>query len=176
MEDLPLCPSSLLPLPPFPLCLCSLCSPVPPFPCAPVPCAPALAVPRSCAPDAGIPREQDWGINLKIQPLSPSSPSPLLLGPCFLFPRCLVADTGIASEQDWGINLKIQPLSESGLNGDGSTWYRESGETSGRMGTAAAGTSWGGTPRAPPSGRRRYACVCFALRMLNLHVFLSCYL
>lgn len=43
-------------------------------------------------------------------------------------------DTGIASEQDWGINLKSQPVTESGVNEDGSSWYRESGEDLGDNG------------------------------------------
>ncbi|KAF8406694.1 hypothetical protein HHK36_008785 [Tetracentron sinense] len=36
-------------------------------------------------------------------------------------------DTGIANEKDWGINLLNENINESGINEDGSTWYRESG-------------------------------------------------
>lgn len=53
-------------------------------------------------------------------------------------------DTGIASEQDWGISLKNQPNNESGLNEDGSTWYRESGEDLGDNGYRCRWTVMGG--------------------------------
>eukprot|EP00850_Spirogloea_muscicola_P020290 SM000212S06883 [mRNA] locus=s212:33105:43389:+ [translate_table: standard] len=51
---------------------------------------------------------------------------------------------GIASEKDWGISLKNQPLSESGINEDGSTWYRESGEDFGENGYRCRWTVMGG--------------------------------
>ncbi|KAK8957446.1 hypothetical protein KSP39_PZI001051 [Platanthera zijinensis] len=43
-------------------------------------------------------------------------------------------DTGIASEKDWGINMLDEHVNESGINEDGSTWYRESGEERGDNG------------------------------------------
>eukprot|EP00850_Spirogloea_muscicola_P012163 SM000078S22022 [mRNA] locus=s78:52965:60875:+ [translate_table: standard] len=53
-------------------------------------------------------------------------------------------ERGIASEKDWGISLKNQPLSESGINEDGSTWYRESGEDFGENGYRCKWTVMGG--------------------------------
>eukprot|EP00850_Spirogloea_muscicola_P004457 SM000019S05001 [mRNA] locus=s19:471588:481603:+ [translate_table: standard] len=53
-------------------------------------------------------------------------------------------ERGIASEKDWGISLKNQPLSESGINEDGSTWYRESGEDFGENGYRCRWTVMGG--------------------------------
>lgn len=53
-------------------------------------------------------------------------------------------DTGIASEKDWGINLKNEKTSESGVNEDGSTWYRESGEDLGDNGYRCRWTVMGG--------------------------------
>lgn len=53
-------------------------------------------------------------------------------------------DTGIASEQEWGIVLAAQALNESGLNEDGSTWYRESGEDLGEKGYRCRWTVMGG--------------------------------
>ncbi|ERM96367.1 uncharacterized protein LOC18424299 isoform X1 [Amborella trichopoda] len=43
-------------------------------------------------------------------------------------------DTGIASEKDWGINLLNGNVNETGINEDGSTWYRQSGEDLGENG------------------------------------------
>lgn len=43
-------------------------------------------------------------------------------------------DMGIANEKDWGITLLTELINESGLNEDGSTWYRESGEDLGKNG------------------------------------------
>ncbi|CAM6095629.1 unnamed protein product [Calypogeia fissa] len=53
-------------------------------------------------------------------------------------------DTGIASEKDWGINLKNELITESGINEDGSTWYRESGEDFGDNGYRCRWTVMGG--------------------------------
>lgn len=53
-------------------------------------------------------------------------------------------DTGIASEQDWGISLKSQPVTASGVNDDGSTWYREGGEDLGENGYRCRWTVMGG--------------------------------
>ncbi|CAI5483683.1 unnamed protein product [Closterium sp. Yama58-4] len=53
-------------------------------------------------------------------------------------------DTGIASEKDWGIDLKSQPVNECGINEDGSTWYRESGEDMGDNGYRCRWTIMGG--------------------------------
>lgn len=53
-------------------------------------------------------------------------------------------DTGIASEKDWGINLLDGNSKESGINEDGSTWYRESGEDIGDNGYRCRWTRMGG--------------------------------
>ncbi|MCO5572715.1 hypothetical protein L7F22_026474 [Adiantum nelumboides] len=53
-------------------------------------------------------------------------------------------DTGIASEKEWGINLKNEKVNESGVNEDGSTWYRESGEDLGDNGYRCRWTVMGG--------------------------------
>ncbi|KAK1326222.1 hypothetical protein QJS10_CPA01g00283 [Acorus calamus] len=53
-------------------------------------------------------------------------------------------DTGIASEKDWGINLLNESVSESGINEDGSTWYRESGEDLGESGYRCRWARMGG--------------------------------
>lgn len=56
----------------------------------------------------------------------------------------LFADTGIASEQEWGINLKDEKTSESGVNAEGGSWYRESGEDLGENGYRCRWTVMGG--------------------------------
>ena len=56
----------------------------------------------------------------------------------------LKPDTGIASEQEWGINLNNEKVNESGINEDGSTWYRESGEDFGENGYRCRWTVMGG--------------------------------
>ena len=56
----------------------------------------------------------------------------------------LFADTGIASEQEWGINLKDEKTSESGVNEQGGSWYRESGEDLGENGYRCRWTVMGG--------------------------------
>ncbi|CAD6209424.1 unnamed protein product [Miscanthus lutarioriparius] len=53
-------------------------------------------------------------------------------------------DTGIASEKEWGINLPAEAVKESGINEDGSTWYRESGEDIGENGYRCRWTRMGG--------------------------------
>ncbi|KAI5055398.1 hypothetical protein GOP47_0029527 [Adiantum capillus-veneris] len=53
-------------------------------------------------------------------------------------------DTGIASEKEWGINLKNEKVNESGVNEDGSTWYRESGDDLGENGYRCRWTVMGG--------------------------------
>ncbi|MFS8006396.1 hypothetical protein Hanom_Chr14g01248681 [Helianthus anomalus] len=73
------------------------------------------------------------------------------------FPRCTPSnpgpqsrdtppkrDTGIASAKDWGINLLTEHVNESGINEDGSTWYRESGEDLGENGYRCRWTKMGG--------------------------------
>lgn len=52
-------------------------------------------------------------------------------------------DTGIANEKDWGISLN-EHVNESGVNVDGSTWYRESGEDLGENGLRSRWTKMGG--------------------------------
>nr|XP_043617739.1 uncharacterized protein LOC122589505 isoform X2 [Erigeron canadensis] len=52
-------------------------------------------------------------------------------------------DTGIANEKDWGISLN-EHVNESGVNEDGSTWYRESGEDFGENGLRCRWTKMGG--------------------------------
>ncbi|KAL6011886.1 hypothetical protein ACLOJK_002352 [Asimina triloba] len=56
----------------------------------------------------------------------------------------LQINTGIASEKDWGINLLNENVNESGINEDGSTWYRESGEELGDNGYRCRWTRMGG--------------------------------
>ncbi|MFS7947351.1 hypothetical protein Hanom_Chr06g00547311 [Helianthus anomalus] len=51
-------------------------------------------------------------------------------------------DTGIANEKDWGISLN-EHVNESGVNVDGSTWYRESGEDFGENGLRCRWTKMG---------------------------------
>ncbi|PWZ07514.1 hypothetical protein Zm00014a_013907 [Zea mays] len=53
-------------------------------------------------------------------------------------------DTGIASEKEWGINLLDEAVKESGINEDGSTWYRESGEDTGENGYRCRWARMGG--------------------------------
>ncbi|XP_072960030.1 protein EARLY STARVATION 1, chloroplastic-like isoform X3 [Typha angustifolia] len=53
-------------------------------------------------------------------------------------------DTGIASEKDWGINLLDEHVNESGINEDGGTWYRESGEDLGDNGHRCRWARMGG--------------------------------
>ncbi|CAI6003474.1 unnamed protein product [Closterium sp. NIES-64] len=53
-------------------------------------------------------------------------------------------DTGIASEEEWNISLQSAPLNESGLNEDGSSWYRESGEDVGENGYRCRWSIMGG--------------------------------
>lgn len=52
-------------------------------------------------------------------------------------------DTGIANEKDWGISLS-EHVNESGVNVDGSSWYRESGEDFGENGLRCRWTKMGG--------------------------------
>lgn len=63
---------------------------------------------------------------------------------CFIcgFLFCVV-DTGIANEKDWGISLN-EHVNESGVNEDGSTWYRESGEDFGENGFRCRWAKMGG--------------------------------
>jgi hypothetical protein len=60
-----------------------------------------------------------------------------------LFGTCFI-DTGIASEKEWGINLLDEAVKESGINEDGSTWYRESGEDTGENGYRCRWARMGG--------------------------------
>ncbi|KAL7615381.1 hypothetical protein Lser_V15G04939 [Lactuca serriola] len=53
-------------------------------------------------------------------------------------------DTGIANEKDMGINLLTEDVNESGINEDGSSWYRESGEDLGENGYRCRWTRMGG--------------------------------
>lgn len=53
-------------------------------------------------------------------------------------------DTGIANEKDWGISLLSEIVNESGIDDDGSTWYRESGEELGENGYRCRWTRMGG--------------------------------
>ncbi|KAK4351813.1 hypothetical protein RND71_027331 [Anisodus tanguticus] len=53
-------------------------------------------------------------------------------------------DTGIANEKDWGISLLNDDVNETGINEDGSTWYRESGEDLGDNGYRCRWTRMGG--------------------------------
>ena len=53
-------------------------------------------------------------------------------------------DTGIANEKDWGIDLLNENVNESGINEDGSTWFRESGEELGENGYRCRWTRMGG--------------------------------
>nr|GMC85002.1 inactive purple acid phosphatase-like protein [Ipomoea batatas]GMD43608.1 inactive purple acid phosphatase-like protein [Ipomoea batatas]GME19351.1 inactive purple acid phosphatase-like protein [Ipomoea batatas] len=53
-------------------------------------------------------------------------------------------DTGIANEKDWGIDLLNENINESGVNEDGSTWYRESGEDLGENGYRCRWARMGG--------------------------------
>lgn len=55
-----------------------------------------------------------------------------------------ILDTGIANEKDWGINLVNENLNEAGINEDGSTWYRESGDELGENGYRCRWTRMGG--------------------------------
>ncbi|XP_071732016.1 protein EARLY STARVATION 1, chloroplastic-like isoform X2 [Rutidosis leptorrhynchoides] len=52
-------------------------------------------------------------------------------------------DTGIANEKEWGISLN-EHVNESGVNEDGSTWYRESGEDFGENGFRCRWAKMGG--------------------------------
>ncbi|KAL3372329.1 hypothetical protein AABB24_008738 [Solanum stoloniferum] len=53
-------------------------------------------------------------------------------------------DTGIANEKDWGISMLNDSVNETGVNEDGSTWYRESGEDLGDNGYRCRWTRMGG--------------------------------
>ncbi|KAL4579048.1 hypothetical protein LXL04_015183 [Taraxacum kok-saghyz] len=53
-------------------------------------------------------------------------------------------DTGIANEKEMGINLLSEDVNESGINEDGSTWYRESGVDLGENGYRCRWTRMGG--------------------------------
>ncbi|KAK9062939.1 hypothetical protein SSX86_020129 [Deinandra increscens subsp. villosa] len=53
-------------------------------------------------------------------------------------------DMGIANAKDWGITLLTEQVNESGINEDGSTWYRESGEDLGENGYRCRWTKMGG--------------------------------
>ncbi|KAG0461832.1 hypothetical protein HPP92_020308 [Vanilla planifolia] len=53
-------------------------------------------------------------------------------------------DTGIASEKEWGISLLDEHVKESGVNDDGSTWYRESGVEHGNNGYKCRWSKMGG--------------------------------
>ncbi|CAN4094069.1 unnamed protein product [Withania somnifera] len=53
-------------------------------------------------------------------------------------------DTGIANEKDWGISMLNHNVNETGINEDGSTWYRESGEDLGDNGYRCRWTRMGG--------------------------------
>ncbi|KAH9618216.1 hypothetical protein KSS87_002640 [Heliosperma pusillum] len=53
-------------------------------------------------------------------------------------------DTGIANEKDWGISLLNGNVNEAGVNEDGSTWYRESGDELGENGYRCRWTRMGG--------------------------------
>ncbi|CAI5519352.1 unnamed protein product, partial [Closterium sp. Naga37s-1] len=79
-------------------------------------------------------------------PLSPLSPPCLSL--LFRHGRSerggVEQDTGIASEEEWNISLQNAPLNESGLNEDGSSWYRESGEDVGENGYRCRWSIMGG--------------------------------
>lgn len=98
----------------------------------------------------------------KIGPSSPAmpfaSPSPQVISKqAKFFPRCIPRnsgpqsrdsppkrDTGIANEKDWGIDLLHENINENGVNEDGSTWYRESGEDLGENGYRCRWTRMGG--------------------------------
>ncbi|KAK9755172.1 hypothetical protein RND81_01G006600 [Saponaria officinalis] len=53
-------------------------------------------------------------------------------------------DTGIANEKDWDINLLNDTVNEAGINEDGSTWHRESGNELGENGYRCRWTRMGG--------------------------------
>ncbi|KAH9550144.1 hypothetical protein CY35_10G057400 [Sphagnum magellanicum] len=53
-------------------------------------------------------------------------------------------DTGIASEKEWGIDLNNESINESGVNKDGTSWYRESGQDLGENGYRCRWTVMGG--------------------------------
>lgn len=67
-------------------------------------------------------------------------------------------DTGIASEKDWGINLLDERVSESGVNEDGSTWYRESGEDLGDNGYRCRWARMGGQSHDGASEWKETVC------------------
>ncbi len=54
------------------------------------------------------------------------------------------SDTGIASEKEWGIDLNNESINESGVNKDGTSWYRESGQDLGENGYRCRWTVMGG--------------------------------
>ena len=56
-------------------------------------------------------------------------------------------DTGIANAKEWGISLPKdgeEPVNESGINEDGSTWFKETGEDLGENGYTCKWTLMGG--------------------------------
>jgi hypothetical protein len=54
------------------------------------------------------------------------------------------SDTGIASEKEWGIDFNNERINESGVNEDGTSWYRESGQDLGENGYRCRWTVMGG--------------------------------
>lgn len=62
----------------------------------------------------------------------------------FTYSFAITVDTGIANEKDWGIDLLNENVNESGINEDGSTWFRESGQDLGENGYRCRWTRMGG--------------------------------
>lgn len=61
------------------------------------------------------------------------------------FEQCWVnVDTGIANEKDMGIDLLNEKANESGINEDGSSWFRKSGEDLGENGYRCRWKKMGG--------------------------------
>ncbi|GFS46431.1 hypothetical protein Acr_00g0102210 [Actinidia rufa] len=81
------------------------------------------------------PKKSPRRVRIQATPALPFASSQKILSP--LYPRSSglqsrdtppKRDTGIANEKDWGINLLSENVNESGINEDGSTWFREIGE------------------------------------------------
>jgi hypothetical protein len=90
-----------------------------------------------------------------------------------LFGTCLI-DTGIASEKEWGINLPDEAVKESGINEDGSTWYRESGEDIGENGYRCRWTRMGGQNHDGSTEWKETVCF-WAFGSLHSVAFTTCF-
>lgn len=82
-----------------------------------------------------------------------------------------ILDTGIANAKDWGINLLTEHVNESGINEDGSTWYRESGEDLGENGYRCRWAKMGGQS-SDGSSKWKEEVLNLPLRLLLIiHIF-----